>query len=313
MQRIQLRGVAYKKRKPWGWIIAVLVPVLVLVALAGISVKVGWALTHPEKLKIAMPAMTQGLKIENVSFPSREDKLQLKGWFLPAPASQKTVIFVHGYRKNRLQEDVPALAIAREMVGKGYNVLLFDLRNSGESQGELTSVGQFEKRDLLGAIDYVKSRGGQGKHIGLLGFSMGGVTSVLAAAEVKEVEAMVIDSSFADLTAYLKENLPVWSNLPAIPFTRMILTLIPPVTGIHPDEVSPVQTVSQMKTPVFFIHGKADTTTPYKNSEQLYQAAASPDKELWLVDSADHVKSYQVQSKEYIKRVTGFFGKHLAK
>lgn len=311
MYRIQLRGVAYKKRKPWGWIIAAIVPVLVLAALVGISIKVGWGLSHPAKLKVTMPVMAQGLKIENVAFTSREDKLQLKGWFIPAPASQKTVIFVHGYGKNRLQEDVPAIAIARELVAKGCNVLLFDLRNSGESQGELTSVGQFEKRDLLGAIDYIKSRGAQGKHIGLLGFSMGGATSVLAAAEAKEVEALVVDSSFADLSAYLKENLPVWSNLPDFPFTRMIMTLMPPVTGINPEEVSPLKAVSQMKTPVYFIHGRADTTTPYKDSEQLYQAAASPDKELWLVDGAVHVKSYQIQPKEYIKRVTAFFDKHL--
>lgn len=311
MQRIQLRGVAYKKKRPWGRIALVLAPVLLILALAGVSVKVGWSLTHPEKLKVAMPAMARGLNLEKVTFASREDKLQLKGWFLPAPGSQKTVIFVHGYRNNRLQENVPALAVARELVGKGYNILLFDLRNSGESPGELTSVGQYEKWDVLGAIDYVRSRGSQGKHIGLLGFSMGGATAVMAAAEAKEVEAVVTDASFADLTTYIRENLPAWSDLPDFPFTAMILTLIPPVTGTDPEEVSPVQAVNKTRTPMFFIHGKADTTISYKDSEQLYRAAAARDKELWLVDGADHVKSYQVQSREYIKRVTSFFNKHL--
>lgn len=313
MPMIQLRGVEYKKRRPWGWILLAAVPVLVLLVPAGISVKAGWSLTHPEKLRVTLPAMAQGMKIENVTFPSREDKLQLKGWFLPSPGSQKTVIFVHGYRNNRQQENVPALAVAREIVRKGFNMLLFDLRNSGESQGDLTSVGQFEKRDVLGAVDYVKSRGVQGKHIGLLGFSMGGATAALAAAEATEVEAAVVDAAFADLTAYIREKMPLWSELPDFPFTSMILALIPPVTGTDPGEVSPIQAVGKTVTPMLFIHGKADTTTPYKNSEQLYQAAAAPGKELWLVEGAEHVKSYQVQSKEYIRRVTDFFNKHMGK
>lgn len=36
------------------------------------------------------------------------------------------------------------------LVEHGMNVLLFDYRNSGESAGEMTSVGQYEVRDLLG-------------------------------------------------------------------------------------------------------------------------------------------------------------------
>lgn len=313
MLKGQPRSGMYPKRKPWGRIFLVAVPVLVLLVLIGIAAKVGWALTHPAKKKVIMPAMVQGLKIEDVSFVSRVDKLQLKGWFLPAAESQKTIIFVHGYRNNRLQENVPALPVARELVRKGYNILLFDLRNSGESQGELTSVGQFEKRDVLGAIDYVKSRGIQGKHIGLLGYSMGGAAAILAAGETKAAEAVVADGAFADLTAYLKENLPVWSELPAFPFTPLILSLIPPVTGTDPAEVSPVKAIKKVSAPVFFIHGKADTATPHKNSEQLYQAAPGSEKEIWLVAGAEHVKSYQVQSKEYIKRVTAFFDKHLGK
>jgi fermentation-respiration switch protein FrsA (DUF1100 family) len=174
-------------------------------------------------------------------------------------------------------------------------------------------VGQFEKRDVLGAVDYVKTRGVQGKHIGLLGFSMGGATAALAAAEATDVEAAVVDAAFADLTTYIREKLPLWSGLPDFPFTSMILTLIPPVTGTDPGEVSPVKAVGNSVKPMLFIHGKADATIPYRNSELLYQDAAAPDKDLWLVDGADHVKSYQVQSKEYVRRVTDFFNKHMGK
>ena len=49
----------------------------------------------------------------------------------------------------------------------------------------------------------------------LLGFSMGASTAILAAAESQDVDAVIADSPFSDLTSYLDENLSVWSNLPS--------------------------------------------------------------------------------------------------
>jgi len=52
---------------------------------------------------------------------------------------------------------VPALSLAEELVNAGYHVLMFVFRNCGESDGNFTSIGQYEVRDLLGAIDFVSS------------------------------------------------------------------------------------------------------------------------------------------------------------
>src|ERR1035438_10302500 len=62
-----------------------------------------------------------------------------------------------------------------------YNVLAIDLRGHGESGGQFISPGLVERRDLLGAIRYLRSRGERGP-IALMGVCLGGVASLFTAA-----------------------------------------------------------------------------------------------------------------------------------
>jgi dipeptidyl aminopeptidase/acylaminoacyl peptidase len=158
--------------KKWLWRGVITVIILAVFCL-GISVFVGWSLTHPNRLPLTESPQAYNLQFAEVDFVSRGDGVKLKGWLLPAKNSNHTLIFAHGYGKNRQQVDVPELELAKELVTQGYNVLLFDFRNSGTSGGEITSVGQYEVCDLLGAIDYIKAQDRIGQHVALLGFSMG--------------------------------------------------------------------------------------------------------------------------------------------
>ncbi|HEX6511026.1 MAG TPA: alpha/beta hydrolase [Chloroflexota bacterium] len=268
---------------------------------------VAWTLTHPARKPLdAVPA---GFSYRDVQFQSASDHLRLSGWFLDAE-SDKTVIMVHGYRDNRLQDKVPALGVARGLVDHGYNFLAFDLRDSGQSEGGLSTIGVYEQRDVIGAIDYVRGLGAPGRHIALLGYSMGAATALLTAAQTP-IDAVIADSSFADLYPYLDESLPVWSHLPPFPFTPLILRLEPALTGVDPALAGPVRAVPKIKAPILFIHGLADTQVPYRNSQQLLAAARNPAGQLWLVPSADHVKSFQADPRGYWDHVLPFLASAL--
>lgn len=86
-------------------------------------------------------------------------------------------------------------------------------------------MGDFKQRDLKGAIDYVKTLGY--KNIGIIGYSMGATTPAVVVANESEINSVILDSPFADLKEYLQVNMPVWTNLPNIPFTPLILNEIP--------------------------------------------------------------------------------------
>jgi uncharacterized protein len=301
---------SHGRRPPWHllWRAGVCL-VGVLLLCCAIGAYVGWTLTHPGRK--ALDEVPVGFEYRNVSFPSVVDHLTLYGWFLDADAD-KTVIMVHGYRDNRLQENVPGLQVARGLVDQGYNFLAFDLRDSGQSQGSMTTIGVYEQRDVLGALAYVKSLGRPGQHMALLGYSMGAATSLLVAGQDADVQAVIADSSYADLYPYLQQNLPVWSHLPPFPFTPLILTIEPAITGVNPRLAGPIRAVPKIRGPVLFIHGLADSQIPYRNSQELMAAAANSADQLWLVPGADHVKSFHTDPQGYWAHVLPFLSSALA-
>jgi fermentation-respiration switch protein FrsA (DUF1100 family) len=287
---------------------AVVAIVLICTAL---SAYVGWNLTHPVRKALDSSPADYGLSFTEVKFLSRIDSVSLDGWFLPAAgrSNGRTLIFAHGYAGNRLETGLPALALAGSLVQAGYNVLMFDFRNSGQSAGKLTSVGQFEVYDLLGAVDWAAAN--HSGRIGVIGFSMGATTSILAAAQNPEIAAVVADSPFANLKQYLQENLPVWSNLPSFPFTSLIMNILPPLTGIHAASVDAYEAVDRVyPRPILFVHSGADPSIPAMNSERLYHL--HPDKfSLWKSGANTHVGSYKFAPQEYTTRVLDFFEKNL--
>ncbi len=287
---------------------ALLILLLATGCILGISGYVGWNLTHPVRQSLDATPGSVGIVYQEVSFPSRIDGLTMRGWLMRSSESRDTVIFAHGYRKNRLNSDVPILPIARELLAQGYNVLMFDFRNSGESEGSVTSVGQYEVRDLLGAVDYIKTQPDLNGEIVLYGFSMGASTAIIAGAQEEDVSAVIADSPFADLKTYLHENLSVWSELPSVPFNQAFFIVVPPLTGLRPDTVSPVREIVNFNgRPILLIHGQADIDVPIANSLMLQQAY--PDVRLLCVPGGTHVKNYEASPEVYLSTVKDFLNK----
>lgn len=284
---------------------------LALLAAAGLALHVTWKLTHPVRKPVDMDPAEYGLaRVDAVRFPSRETRLSLAGWYISAAANgfrsrKQTLVFAHGYSQNRLEPHLPALSLASKLVEAGYDVLMFDFRNAGESDQAMTTIGLKEQDDLRGAIDYVHSV--QPDHaVGLVGFSMGAATSLLAGAADERVKAIVADSPFYSLPEYLGENLPKWTGLPRFPFNWLILTLCPLFLGANPRDVKPYLAVQQADKPILLIHGTHDTTVPHENSQRLYELARAPGSSLWLVPGAGHVRSYAKEPEKYVSRVRAF-------
>lgn len=293
----------YSSRGKWFKVFGYII-FLILVICVGLSGYVGWNLTHPPKLILNDSPLNYNLAFENIEFVSRTQDVTLRGWFLPANKSDTTIIMAHGYEKNRLQDDLPALVLAKSLIEADFQVVMFDFRNSGESDGTLTSVGEFEKQDLMAAIDWVKTN--HPSKIGLIGFSMGGTTSLLAAADDVSIVGVVADSPFAQLLPYLQDNLSVWSDLPRFPFTPLIINLLPPITGLHPERVDALAAVDLIyPRPILFIHSVDDLSIPYQNSEKMWEKHKDA-FEFWKTNKADHMESYKMEAVEYTARILAF-------
>ncbi len=284
---------------------------LAFIGILGVSAYVGWSLIHPERRSLPKFSSNIVIEYDDVQFKDITKSITLKGWYFKAKGSDKTIIMAHGYTNNRLQFNEKTLDMISGLQSNGFSVLTFDFRNSGISGGDKTTIGIKEKDDLLGAIKYVKSTGG--KHIVLMGFSMGASTAIHTAAESPDVEAVIADAPFADLDTYLRENLSVWSSLPKFPFNNTILLIVKFMANLDPNQMIPKNDIEGVAPrPVMLIHGKDDDATPIRNSEEIYNAYTKINKEnitFWKVDGAKHLGSYEKDTKEYMKNIYEFLGK----
>jgi fermentation-respiration switch protein FrsA (DUF1100 family) len=278
----------------------------VVVIFVGISAYMGNTLTTVQRVPLTENPGVKRLAYEDVAFPSMDIDLTLRGWFLPGNATYPAIIMVHGNGQNRDDPGIGTLDIAAGLVASGYNVLMFDLRGYGESDGSRVGGGYLEKRDLEGAVACIKNRGFD--RIGVIGFSLGAVTSLLAAAEDQNINAVVSDSSFADLNDIMKPEFEQRTHGAPLIFLHPILFIIKVLYGVDFAAIRPVAVVGQITPrPILFIHGSLDATIPISHAYRLFEAADNPQDELWIVPDAEHTRSYKMHPAEYMQKVTGFF------
>src|SRR5262249_41498850 len=124
------------------------------------------------------------------------DGVRLRGWFIPAATrSERTVLFCHGIGANRSQ----VLYYLKVADALGANVLAYDSRGHGDSDGHTVTMGHKEKDDVLTALAYLRNeRPAQARQVIGLGVSMGTSGLIGAAAEVEPpLAGLIVDSGFA--------------------------------------------------------------------------------------------------------------------
>lgn len=300
-----------RKRKPRKYRYLLFFFLFILLVTVALTVYIGLAMTRTEPRELTLNPDMYMMDYEDVTFMSaHDDEVALKGWLMePEENATATVIMSHGYRGNRHESGAGFFALAQFLLNDGYRVLMYDFRNSGESDGTLTSIGVMERYDVLGAVSFIESRFDE--PIMLYGVSMGASASLSAAALTDDVTAVIADSPFSDLESYLEANLPVWTNLPSFPFTPLTMGLIPRLTGITPSELSPIKDLEAIyPRSVLFIHGDQDEYIPH--SESIEMASTYEDAfELWIPEGADHVQGFYKHPEAYMSLVQQFLaGNH---
>jgi uncharacterized protein len=295
----------FRKRAVWA---SAGIIVLVLAVIFGISGYAAHSMTVTTREPITQIPVEFGLRYSDISFPST-DGLTLRGWWLEGSQKESVIIMVHGVDANRADPSVKMLDIAADLVNHGYNVLMFDLRGHGESDGAQISAGYFEKRDVLGAVNYVRQRGIS--KIGVLSYSMGAAASLMAAAENQDILAVVADSSYADLEEIINHQFSIRSSLPPF-FIPLILFMDKTLYGIDFRAVKPVEAIKNISGPVFIIVGGKDDTVSTDQAQREFEASRNPQSQIWIVPEAEHTRSYTSRPQEYIEKVETFFDRALA-
>ncbi len=292
------------------WLIALIVFLATVGALLGIGLHGANELVRRRIPDVHTDPASYGLSYENVEFAAR-DGIRLRGWFIPAKsagAARGTVIFCHGHAGS-MDPDIQYVPWFHQA---GYNVLMFDFRGHGRSDGQQVSMGALERLDLLGAVDYLRGRGIE--RVGVLGFSMGGVVAMSTAPHSEAIAAVVSDGGFARLERAVaagarQRGVPAFL---APLFGRVVVWLAGLRLGVRLSEADPIRWVDKIAPrALFIIHGGRDPYVSVGEARQLYRRAGEP-KDLWIVPEAHHRQVDVHRPQEYRHRVLGFFDRWLA-
>lgn len=279
--------------------------VLVVILLLYISLSIFGAVAAMDipRLPVKGSPDSVGLTYENVAFHSRGDGILLKGWFLPAKGNIALVI-VHGGFENRVDYVVDTLDLTHDLVGKGYNILLFDLRGRGDSEGKGRSLSNID-HDIGGAIDYVKSLGYPASRIGIVGFCSGAASTVIFASR-ENVGALVLDGCFASVQIMVDRQ-AAERKIPQFLldfFWPGVLQAGKTFYGFK--LVNPIDVIGKVKCPILFIHEEYDDLVSLEDDYHLLQASGNPSNELWQITGAKHSEGYTMHPTEYVDKINTF-------
>jgi len=227
-----------------------------------------------------------GLAYEDLQFEA-EDGVRLHGWYVPADGARGTVLFFHGNAGN-ISHRLDSLRIFH---GLGLNVLIFDYRGYGQSEGRPSEEGT--RLDAIAAWrQLVDARGESPDRIVLFGRSLGAALAAWLAARERPA-ALILESAFTSVPD-LAAELYWW--LPA----RMLSRL----------EYATRDYLAGARGPVLVVHSRDDEIIPYSHGRALYEAARPPRAFLEL--RGDHNTGFLLSEASYVRGLDAFLSAHLA-
>jgi fermentation-respiration switch protein FrsA (DUF1100 family) len=234
---------------------------------------------------------------EEVYFTS-EDGTRLHGWFMPSETKEAkaTVIHFHGNAQNLSSHFIYSAWMPRA----GYNVLIFDYRGYGKSEGHINRQGAYE--DCEAALRYIKERRDvDPDKLLLFGQSLGGAhaLAVMKSPESEGVRALVIESSFY---SYRDIGRSAIKRIPIVGLLRYPLSFV-----LFTDKHSPRDSLKYLDVePVLYIHPQQDTVVPIEQFNKLYAETRNVAK-FWVPKRLNHLQVYHFLPDKYIHNVDSFF------
>lgn len=235
-------------------------------------------LFQPSRELLYTPAVA-GLDYREVNFRT-SDGVGLHGWWLPTTAKRLGhILFAHGNGGSIADRIVHA----QLLVAAGFDVLLFDYRGYGASEGRPTEAGTY--RDARAARSTLLDQPGvDPSRVFYLGESLGGGVVVELATEFPPA-GVVLTSTFSSVRDVARVHFRILPSMAV------------------PDAYPNARRLATLQVPVLIQHGSADELVPVEQARRNFDAAAEP-KLLQIVDGVGHNDLVVFAGQEWVSGIT---------
>ncbi|MBC7898124.1 MAG: alpha/beta hydrolase [Cytophagaceae bacterium] len=233
---------------------------------------------HPAERAVASPPMTLALRERNVAYASG-DGTRLSAWVVPGTGPDSVgywMLICHGNYGNIGYGDRPAFyASARDL---GLNLLAFDYRGFGESEGSPEEQGLYA--DAEASYRYLTdSLHVPANRIVIFGHSLGSGVAIELATRVPAA-ALVVEGAYTSVVDRGQELYPFL-----------------PVRFVASQRFASIEKVGRLSVPKLFLHSPTDNVIPFAHGERLFAAATSPKQFVSVVGG--HMESFKQDKATY--------------
>lgn len=237
----------------------------------------------PERQVVKEIPKSYNISFENITFETR-DNHKLKGWWIKG-SKDITIILSHSFGANRsgwegqnakgTHYKIDWLPSIKVLADYGYNVIAFDHRACGESEGNLTYFGKEEAYDIVGAINWVKNKNEKLTKFGIIGFSSG-ANATLRAISILEKEEKELQLAGVAVNVYwykrmIRSSTAFFTNIPSfmLPAIKKATTK---VVGFNPQkEINPALSLSRINSPILIVNAEFDEIASVSTIQDIYK------------------------------------------
>lgn len=205
---------------------------------------------------------------------------------------EKVVIVAPGFFNSK---DALLLKELGQALEDQYDVLIMDFRGHCKSGGLFYWTSK-EHLDLRAVVDHARKNY---KKVGVIGFSLGAATSIIAASEKAGIDTVIAVSAPTEFEKIeyrfweLDVENDIFYNLTGE--GRVGKGVKPGPFWLKKDK--PIHRVEQIKCPIFYIHGEADWLIKPWHSEELYKKTPTQ-KRLAIIKNGPHAEYLVRKNKE---------------
>jgi fermentation-respiration switch protein FrsA (DUF1100 family) len=226
-----------------------------------------------------------GLAYEDVVLHA-SDGVRLHAWFVPAEHPRATVLFCHGNAGN-ISHRLDSIRLLHSL---GLQVLIFDYRGYGESQGSPSEAGTY--RDVDAAWQFLlTARGLPESGIIIFGRSLGAAVAADLASRTRPA-AVILESAFTSVPDMATGIYP-WL----------------PVRLLSRYRYDNLGKMARITRPLLLVHSRQDEIIPIAHGERLFERAHEPKR--FLEIQGGHNDAFLTSRKAYTHGLKTFLDTHL--
>lgn len=227
----------------------------------------------------------------------------------PSEDKQKPIIILcHGFASSKKSRTF--ICLENMLNKKKISTLRFDFYGHGKSQGKFEDITISEAaEDILKAIEFLKKEGYQ--KIGLVGSSFGGIASIVAAGQTKDLYVLALKSPVSNymeksLMKYTKTEIKEWKEKGFIIYKSYKGKKLTLNYSFFEDsiKINGYEYAKKISIPSLIVHGDKDDIVPIEQSRK--SCSLMKNCKLEVIPKADHYFSEKKDFEKMLKLISEF-------